>query len=171
LLSVAYLNAYSATRVLATRVITCAGEATSMCAHVTCETNHSHVLCYYWTNSVLQAEITHYPLLLLLLQGLGSHAPIKPNCQSFDVASPVLSVQLRCPHHATFHPPPPCPTPPIRQAPPTHLEALHNSLDHLVLQPTVLPLSVLPDGHQVDVVILGLVAREAEARPHIGIQV
>jgi hypothetical protein len=78
LLSVAYLNAYSATRVLATRVITCAGEATGMCAHVTCETYHSHVLCYYWTNSVLQAEITHYPLLLLLLLllGLGTHAPL-----------------------------------------------------------------------------------------------
>jgi len=32
-------------------------------------------------------------------------------------------------------------------------------------------LRVLADGHEVDVVVLGLVARDALARPHVGVQV
>ncbi|KAF6251270.1 hypothetical protein COO60DRAFT_1561813, partial [Scenedesmus sp. NREL 46B-D3] len=39
-----------------------------------------------------------------------------------------------------------------------------------MLQPTVLSLCVLTDGDQVHIIILGLVARQAEAGPHIGIQ-
>lgn len=52
-----------------------------------------------------------------------------------------------------------------------HLEALHHSLDHFVLQAAVLALCVLPDGDQVNVIVLGLVPGQAEARPHVGIQV
>jgi hypothetical protein len=52
-----------------------------------------------------------------------------------------------------------------------YLQTFHHPLDHLVLQAAVLPLSVLPDGDQVDIVVLGLVAGKAEAGPHVGIQV
>ena len=51
-----------------------------------------------------------------------------------------------------------------------YLQAFHNTLDNLVLQATVFALCVFSDRDYVDVVILGLVARETEARPNVGIQ-
>ena len=52
----------------------------------------------------------------------------------------------------------------------SHLQALHNAGHNFVLQATVLSLCVFPDGDKIDVVVARLVARDAETRPHIGIQ-
>ena len=50
------------------------------------------------------------------------------------------------------------------------LERLHHAGHHLVLQAGVLALRVLADGHQVDVVVARLVARQREAGAHVGVQ-
>ena len=51
-----------------------------------------------------------------------------------------------------------------------HLQALHNSLDDLVLQATVFALCVFSNGDEVDVVIFRLVSWKAEARSHVCVQ-
>eukprot|EP00955_Chlamydomonas_euryale_P100284 365273-Chlamydomonas_euryale.AAC.6 len=54
---------------------------------------------------------------------------------------------------------------------PSHLKALNHAGHHLVLQTRVLSLGVLANGHQVDIVVSRLVARDRHARPHVGVQI
>mmetsp|Transcript_10786 Transcript_10786/g.32062 ORF Transcript_10786/g.32062 Transcript_10786/m.32062 type:complete len:323 (+) Transcript_10786:437-1405(+) len=51
------------------------------------------------------------------------------------------------------------------------LKALNHAGHHLVLQTRVLSLGVLANGHQVDIVVSRLVARDRHARPHVGVQI
>mmetsp|Transcript_558 Transcript_558/g.1484 ORF Transcript_558/g.1484 Transcript_558/m.1484 type:complete len:289 (-) Transcript_558:36-902(-) len=51
-----------------------------------------------------------------------------------------------------------------------HLERLHHARHHLVLQPAILSLRVLPHSHQIHVIVPRLVPRNTQTRPHVRIQ-
>lgn len=57
---------------------------------------------------------------------------------------------------------------PARQRPAAHLQALNDALDNLMLKAAVLSLCVLTYRDDVHIVVSGLVARYAEARPDVG---
>ena len=50
------------------------------------------------------------------------------------------------------------------------LDALHNSVDDLVLNARVFSLRVLPDGDQIDVIVQSLVALDGLAGADVGVQ-